>query len=423
MRSKKRPSKTDEMTDAQMQPGEQPLAGLRVLDAATLFAGPVVGTLLADYGADVIKIEHPKGDTLRNLGWTHEGVSLWWTIVSRNKRCMTLDFSKAEGQSLLKRMLKDTDVFIENFRPGTLERWDLDPEELLRINPRLVILRMTAFGQTGPYSGRAGFGTLAEALSGYAHINGHPDGPPTLPPFALGDGVAALAGTAATMFALWWRDHGGTGQVVDLAIYEPLFWLLGPQALVFDQLGIVQTRTGSSAPYTAPRNLYQASDGKWLALSASSQSIAERVMRIVGRDDLIAEPWFADHMGRLEHSAELDTIIQAWIGARTSDEVSRIFEEHHAAIAPVYSIEEIFADPHYRARETLISVDHPTLGPVTMQNMIATLSATPGQITSLGGELGEHTQSILEDELGLSPSEIAALEADGVISPAITPVA
>jgi crotonobetainyl-CoA:carnitine CoA-transferase CaiB-like acyl-CoA transferase len=411
------------MTDTETQPIERPLAGLRVLDAATLFAGPVVGTLLADFGADVIKIEHPRGDTLRTLGWTHEGVSLWWAIVSRNKRCMTLDFSKPEGQALLKRMLKDTDVFIENFRPGTLERWNLDPEELLQINPRLVIVRMTAFGQTGPYSARPGFGTLAEALSGYAHINGQPDGPPTLPPFALGDGVAALAGTAATMFALWWRDHGGAGQVVDLAIYEPLFWLLGPQALVFDQLGIVQNRTGSSAPFTAPRNLYQASDGKWLALSASSQSIAERVMRIVGRDDLIAEPWFADHMGRLDHADELDAIIQAWIGARPSDDVCRIFEEHHAAIAPVYSIEDIFADPHYQARETLISVDHPTLGPVTMQNMIATLSATPGQINSLGGELGEHTHAILEEELGLSGAEIAALAERGVISEATTPVA
>jgi crotonobetainyl-CoA:carnitine CoA-transferase CaiB-like acyl-CoA transferase len=411
------------MTETQPPTGEQPLAGLRVVDAATLFAGPVVGTLLADFGADVIKIEHPDGDALRGLGWKHEGVSLWSAIIGRNKRCMTLDFSHPDGQAVLKRMLKDTDVLIENFRPGTLERWNLDPEELLRINPRLVILRMTAFGQTGPYSSRPGFGTLAEALSGYAHINGHPDGPPTLPPFALGDGVAALAGTAATMFALWWRDHGGTGQIVDLAIYEPLFWLLGPQAVVFDQLGIVQNRTGSSAPFTAPRNLYKAADGKWLALSASSQSIAERVMGIVGREELVAEPWFADHMGRLEHADELDTIIQAWIGAHTSEEVIRIFEEHHAAIAPVYSIADIFADPHYRARETLISVNHPTLGMVTMQNMIATLSATPGQIKSVGAELGEHTESILRDELGLSAAEIAALEADGVIAPASAPVA
>jgi formyl-CoA transferase len=282
---------------------------------------------------------------------------------------------------------------------------------------------MTAFGQTGPYSGRPGFGTLAEALSGYAHINGQPDGPPTLPPFALGDGVAALAGTAATMFALWSRDHGGSGQVVDVAIYEPLFWLLGPQALVFDQLGIVQNRTGSSAPFTAPRNLYQAGDGKWLALSASSQSIAERVMHIVGREDLIAEPWFADHMGRLEHSDELDAIIQAWIGERMSDEVIRVFEDQHAAIAPVYSIEDIFADAHYRARETLVTVDHPILGAVTMQNMIATLSATPGRINSLGGELGEHNHAILSDELGLSDTAIATLEADGVIARAATTVA
>jgi crotonobetainyl-CoA:carnitine CoA-transferase CaiB-like acyl-CoA transferase len=396
-----------------------PLNGLRVIDAATLFAGPVVATLLGDFGADVIKVEHPKGDALRELGWKQDGISLWWTIVNRNKRCMTLDLSHSDGQAILRRLVGEADVFIENFRPGTLERWNLDPDELRRINPRLVVVRMTAFGQTGPYKARPGFGTLAEAMSGYAHINGHPDGPPTLPPFALADGIAGIAGAAATMFALWWRDHGGAGegQIVDLAIYEPLFWLLGPQALVYDQLGLVQNRTGNSAPFTAPRNMYVTRDGKWLALSASAQSIAERVMKLVGREDIVAEPWFANHTGRLEHAAELDTVIQSFIGERTADDVIRIFEEHEAAIAPAYSIEDIFRDPHYRARETLVSVDHPTLGPVTMQNMIASLSATPGRITQSGAPIGEHTRAILEGDLGLSDAEIVALGEHGVIAP------
>jgi crotonobetainyl-CoA:carnitine CoA-transferase CaiB-like acyl-CoA transferase len=401
--------------------GPAPLAGLRVVDAATLFAGPVVATLLGDFGADVIKIEHPRGDALRGLGWEKDGVSLWWTVVSRNKRCVTLNFSQPEGQDILRRLLTDADVFIENFRPGTLERWNLSPADLLEINPRLVILRMTGFGQTGPYRQRPGYGTLAEAISGYAYINGSADGPPTLPPFALGDGIAALAGTAATMFALWWRDTqgGGRGQVVDLAIYEPLFWLLGPQAAVFDQLGIVQERSGNSAPFTAPRNLYKSADDKWLALSASSQSVAERVMRIVGRPDLIDEAWFADHHGRLEHADELDEVIQQWVGARPAAEVLATFEEFSAAIAPAYSIAEIFADAHYRARETLTAVDHPLLGPVTMQNVIARLSATPGQIRHAGAEMGEHNADVLGDELGVSDAELARLEELGVIkSPA-----
>jgi crotonobetainyl-CoA:carnitine CoA-transferase CaiB-like acyl-CoA transferase len=400
-----------------------PLEGVRVVDAATLFAGPVVGTLMADFGADVIKVEHPRGDSLRSLGWARDGVSLWWTIVSRNKRCVALDLSAEEGQTITRRLLEQADVLIENFRPGTLERWNLAPEDLLELNPRLVILRMTAFGQTGPYSARPGFGTLAEALSGYAHMNGWPDGPPTLPPFALADGVAALAGTVATMFALWWRDHGGgRGQVVDCAIYEPLFWLLGPQALVYDQLGLVQNRTGNSAPFTAPRNMYVSADGQWLALSASAQSIAERVMKVVGREDLIDEPWFADHMGRLAHADELDEIIQAWIGARSADEVCRVFEENDAAIAPAYSIAQIFDDPHYAARETLKTVPHPVLGAVTMQNMIAKLTETPGAITSVGGEIGQDTAAVLQEELGMSAEEIDALARRGVVSTGAEPL-
>jgi crotonobetainyl-CoA:carnitine CoA-transferase CaiB-like acyl-CoA transferase len=252
-------------------------------------------------------------------------------------------------------------------------------------------------------------------------MNGWPTGPPTLPPFALADGVAALAGTVATMFALWWRDHGGHGQVVDCAIYEPLFWLLGPQALVYDQLGLVQGRTGNAAPFTAPRNMYVSSDGKWLALSASAQSIAERVMRIVGREDLVDEPWFADHMGRLDHADELDAIIQAWIGGRTAEEVCRVFAENDAAIAPAYSIAEIFDDPHYAARETLTTVPHPVLGPITMQNMIAKLMETPGSITSVGGTIGQDTASVLREQLGLSAEEVAMLEERGVVSTGAEP--
>ena len=394
-----------------------PLAGLKVVDIATLFAAPVIATILGDYGADVIKVEHPSGDNLRTLGWHRDGVSLWWALVARNKRCITLKLSHPDGQQLLKKIVRDADVLIENFRPGTLERWNLSPETLLEINPRLVIVRTTGFGQTGPYSGRAGFGTLAESMSGYAHINGWPDGPPTLPPFALGDSVASLTGTFAVMFALWWREHGGAGkgQVIDLSIYEPLFWILGPQALVYDQLGIVQGRTGNRAPFTAPRNAYQASDGRWLGLSASAQSIAERVMRLVGREDIISQPWFKDHAGRLEHVDELDTIIAEWVGRHTTEEVVRIFNESEAAIAPIYSIEDIVNDPQYLARETITTVQHPVLGPIKMQNVIPRMTATPGRIKHPGADLGAHNREVFLGELGMDEAELDRLRSEGVV--------
>ncbi len=394
-----------------------PLQGLKVVDSATLFAGPVIALFLADYGADVIKVEHPRGDGLRTLGWHKDGVSLWWALVGRNKRCVTLTLSQPRGQELMKELLRDADVYIENFRPGTLERWNLGPDVLHELNPSLVIVRTTGFGQDGPYSSLPGFGTLAESISGYAHINGWPDGPPTLPPFALADSIAALTGISAAMTALWWREHGGNGkgQVIDLSIYEPMFWVLGPQALLYDQLGIVQNRTGNIAPFTAPRNAYQAKDGRWLGLSASAQSIAERVMKIVGREDLIDEPWFRDHTGRVEHMEELDEIIQGWIGERTTEEVLEAFAEHEAAIAPIYSISDIFEDPQYQARDTVTTVEHPKLGPIRMQNVIPRLSETPGRIDHPGPELGEHNREIYMGELGLSEDDLAALEEEGII--------
>lgn len=400
-----------------MRDSPLPLEGLRVVDAATLFAGPVIATIMGDYGADVIKIEHPRGDTLRTLGWSKDGVSLWWALVGRNKRSVTLDFGHDQGQELAKRILADADVFIEGFRPGTLERWNLAPATLHELNPGLVIVRTSGFGQTGPYRNLPGFGTLAESISGYAYMNGWPDGPPTLPPFALADGVASLTGAYAVMYALWWREHGGNGQgqVIDLSIYEPLFWILGPQPLVYDQLGIVQERTGNAAPFTAPRNAYRAKDGRWLGLSASAQSIAERLMKIVGRDDLVDEPWFRDHTGRLEHADELDAIIQEWIGRHTTEEVLAAFAEHEAAIAPINSIADILEDPQYAARETITTVEHPTLGPLKMQNVIPRLDETPGRIDHPGPDLGAHNREVYVGELGLSDEELAELAEQGIV--------
>jgi crotonobetainyl-CoA:carnitine CoA-transferase CaiB-like acyl-CoA transferase len=393
-----------------------PLEGLKVVDAASLFAGPVIATMLGDYGADVIKVEHPSGDNLRTMGWEKDGVSLWWAVIGRNKRSVTIKLSEPRGAEAMKRLLADADVLIENFRTGTLERWGLGWDVLHELNPNLVMVRTTGFGQTGPYKNRPGFGTLAESLSGYAHISGFPDGPPTLPPFALGDGVAAMTGAFATMMALWWRDRGGTGQMIDLSIYEPLFWILGPQASVYDQLGIVQNRTGNRAPFTAPRNAYQAKDGRWLGLSGSSQSIAERVMRLVGRPDVVDEPWFANHDGRLAHQDELDEAIATWIAERDTEEVVEAFEEQQAAIAPVLSIADIFDDPQFIARETITTVDHPVLGDLKMQNVIPRLDTTPGRISHPGVDLGAHNRDVLHDELGYSDQELGEMAEAGVIA-------
>jgi crotonobetainyl-CoA:carnitine CoA-transferase CaiB-like acyl-CoA transferase len=408
--------------DAERRP-DGPLAGLRVIDAAVLFAGPVIGTLLADFGADVIKVEHPKGDALRTLGWQKDGVSLWWAFVNRNKRLVSIDFGEPEGAELLKELVRDADVLIESFRPGTFERWGLGPDVLRAINPRLVMVRCSGYGQTGPYSPRPGFGTVAESISGFAHINGHPDGPPTLPPFALGDGVASLFGTFATMFALWHRDvHQAPGQVVDLAIYEPLFWLLGPQSLVYDQLGRVQGRTGSSTDWTAPRNAYRTRDGRWLGLSASSQSIAERVMRLVGHAEVIDEPWFGDHNGRVEHQALLDRYIGEWIEQRDYDEVAAAFEAQQAVIGPIYSIADIFKDPQFIARETITTVDDPKLGPARVQNAVPRLSDTPGRVRHLGGDLGQDNLAVLVTQLGRTLEEIERLQREGIVGgPALAP--
>ena len=392
-----------------------PLAGLRVLDVATLFAGPLTATFLGDFGADVIKVEHPKGDPVRLHGPTKDGVPLWWKVVGRNKRAVTLDLGKPAGQALLRRLAATADVLIENFRPGTLERWDLAPERLLAERPGLIVLRMTGFGQLGPYARRPGFGTLAESLSGFAHLTGQPDGPPTLPPFALADGVAALAGTMATMFALYHRDaRGGAGQVLDCAIIEPILTILGAQPTVYDQLGVVPGRTGNRSSNNAPRNTYRTRDGKWVAVSASAQSVAERVMRLVGRPDVLATPWFRSGAERARHADELDAAVGAWVAARDLDEVVRAFEAAEAAVAPIHDVADVLADPQYRALGSIVSVPDGELGEVKMQNVLFRMLGTPGAVRWAGRPLGADNAEVY-GELGVTAGQLAALRAEGVV--------
>jgi crotonobetainyl-CoA:carnitine CoA-transferase CaiB-like acyl-CoA transferase len=391
------------------------LDGVRVLDCGMLFAGPLAATMLADFGADVIKVEHPRGDPLRNLGWQKNGVSLWWAYLNRNKRYVSLNLSQPQGASLLKELVRDADVLVESFRPGRMEAWGVGYEQLRSVNRDLVMLRTTGFGQTGPYKDRPGFGTVAEAMSGYAYTHGFPDGPPSLPSFALGDGVSGLYGAIATLAALRHRETGGCGQFIDVSLVEPLFAFLGPQALAYDQLGLVPERLGNATSWTSPRNAFLTCDRKWVALSASSQSVAERLIRLVGRGDLIAEEWFADHEGRAAHTAELDEIIGGWIAQRTLAEVMASFEDAEAAIGPVYSIADIFEDAYFQAREAITSVEHPQLGTVRTANVRPILSATPGRVRNLGGEVGEDNRLVYVEELGHDDEELDGWRKDGVI--------
>jgi crotonobetainyl-CoA:carnitine CoA-transferase CaiB-like acyl-CoA transferase len=393
----------------------QALEGIRVVEAATLFAAPLAGMLLGDYGADVVKIEHPsRPDPARGHGPAKGGEGLWFKALARNKRLVTLDLSQPQGRDLFLRLAENADVVLENFRPGTLERWGLGPDELAAVNPRLVVARVSGFGQTGPYASRPGFGTLAEAMSGFAALNGEPDDPPLLPPFALADGVAALATAFAVMVALRAREQTGRGQVVDTSLIEPLLTLLGPQVTAWTLLGELQSRTGNRSSHNAPRNLYRTADGSWVAVSASALSIARRVMTLVGRPELAEETWFATGSGRAAHVDELDAAVAAWIAERPRDAVLAAFEAAEAAIAPVYDARDLAADEHLRAVGAIATVDDPTLGPLEMTGPISRLSETPGAIRRTGGRHGADTDAVLA-ELGVDAAERERLRAEGVI--------
>jgi crotonobetainyl-CoA:carnitine CoA-transferase CaiB-like acyl-CoA transferase len=355
-----------------------PLEGLRVVDLSTVLAGPACARYLADFGADVIKVERPDGgDTLRSLGWRdpRDDVTLWWKLQGRNKRCIALDLKDDGDRAVFLALCDQADVLVENFRPGTLERLGLGPEVLLARNERLVVTRVTGFGQDGPYAGRPGFATIAEAMSGFAAINGEEDGGPLLPPIALTDEVTGLVAAFATLVAL----HAGVGQVVDVNLLESLFQLMGPLIGAYQLTGYLQPRLGSGIPYTVPRGTYQCADGRWVAISTSAESVAQRVLDLIGRR---GDPRFGTFEGRVEHRDELDAAVAAWVGARSQPEVLAAFEAAHAAIAPVMTMEDIATDEHYLARRSVVELDG-----VPMQGLIARLSATPGVLRWAGREL------------------------------------
>ena len=385
------------------------LSGIRVADISNFLAAPMAAMFLGDYGAEVVKVEHPsRGDEMRFWGENKKGVGLYYKVINRNKKSVTADLRTPIGVEIVKRLVRTADVVIENYRPGTLEKWGLGYDVLSEINSRLVMLRITGFGQTGPYSHKPGFGTLAEAFAGAAHITGFPDRPPLLPAFGLGDSTAGLAGAFLTMVALFERErHGGRGQVVEFAIYEPLLTLLGPQVVNYDQLGLVQERSGSRLPFTAPRNTYRTRDGKWVAIAGSAQSIFERICRALERPELIADPRFRDNRIRMENAAELDAELQSAIERFDLDALIRRFEQHEAAVAPVNNVAQIFADPHYAARQNIKAVPDEELGgPLRMQNVVGNFSRTPGAIRRAGPRLGEHNREVLVEELGFSEAEL-----------------
>lgn len=394
-----------------------PLAGIRVLDCSTILAGPFVCQILGDFGADVIKIEHPdRPDGMRGHGRSVDGHGLWWKEISRNKRTIGLYLGDPQGAEVLLDLVRGSDVLVENFRPGTLERWGLSWEVLCEANPGLILLRVTGFGQEGPYAARPAFGTLVEAMSGFAFMTGQPDGPPTLPAFGLADSIAGMAGASAVSMALYHRDaRGGQGQMIDLSLLEPIMSAVGPAPMVYDKTGEIQQRQGNRSTNNAPRNLYQTSDGHWVAVSTSADAIAERVLRLVGHPEVIDEPWFATGAQRSEHADVLDAYVGDWIAERTREVVAETFAAAGAAVAPVYSAADLVSDPQVQSRQMLIRVDDPDLGELLQHNVLYRMSSTPGSIRSTGRAHASDTAEVLKGDLGMDPKRYDRLKDRGVI--------
>jgi len=390
-----------------------PLAAVRVLDLSRVVAGNMVSLLLADFGAEVIKIEPPEGDPLRD--WLVNGIPANWKVYARNKKSVCLNLRKPEAKDLLLRLVETAGIFIENFRPGTLEKMGLGPGALHARNPKLVIVRVTGWGQTGPYRHKPGFGTLAEGMSGFAALNGFEDREPVLPPMQLADCTAGAYGAFAALIALRHVEvGGGPGQVIDVSLLEPLFSFMGPQAASYRASGKLRPRTGSRSTTAAPRNAYRTRDAKWVCMSASTQAMTERLFRAIGRADLIDHPRYRTNAERVKHAAELDAIIGEFIGRMTLAENLQFFDRHEVTVGPIYDIAQIMADPHVIAREMVVEYPDDEMGVVPMHGIVPPLSATPGAVRMPAPRLGAHNREVLS-ALGLSDEDLARLAAQDVI--------
>ena len=403
-----------------MTTAQGPLSGLKVLDLSIIVAGGTASSLLADFGAEVVKIERPgTGDPLRNWGPFANGVSLWWKVHSRNKKSITLNLGVPEGQNLLKELAAKTDILIEGFRPGAMERWGLGPDDLQAVNPKLVMLRYSGFGQSGPYKDRPGFGTIAECMSGFVGMTGFQDTPPVLPPIPLADEIAGVFGAMAGMMALYHRDasinSSAKGQVVDVSLFEPLFRLCIPHITMFDMLGINRERVGNDFPDAAPRSLYKTADNQWLGLSATSQSTFEGLAKAMGMEELLERTEFKDNAARLENRESLNDELNRWLGQRNLKETMDQLIPAGGVVGPVYDAAQIMEDPHFHSREDIIDINDPELGQTKMLGVVPKFSETPGAVEHAGPKIGEHNQHIYSSWLGLDEEKLTELNRQGTI--------
>jgi crotonobetainyl-CoA:carnitine CoA-transferase CaiB-like acyl-CoA transferase len=408
------------MNDNAAPAEDLPLSGITVIDCGQVVAGPTIAMLLGDFGAEVIKVENPQGgDQGRYFGRSKNGVPLTWKQLSRNKKTITLSLSKPAGQALFRRLIEttQTDVLVESFRAGTFEKWNLGYERLRALSPGLTMVRVSGFGQTGPYKDRPGFGTLAEAMSGFAHITGQPDGPPTLPSFALGDTVSALYATLGVMLCLYRRDakKAGRGQSIDVSLLESLYTMLSGHAVVYDQLGMSGQRTGSRTAGSAPRNVYRTKDDRWIAIAGSTQTLTERLFHEMGRPELIEDPRFRTNRDRVANVEALDAIVSAWVAERTQADCIEQLVKAEVAVAPVADFKQLAEDPHLVARKALVAIDDPELGTLRMPDVLPKLSETPGRIRFAGLAMGVHNEEIYRERLELTQAEFDELKAEGII--------
>ncbi len=384
-----------------------PLAGIRVLDLSRLVAGNMLSLQLADFGADVVKIEPPSGDPLRD--WKDDGHSLYWKTYSRNKRSVMLNLREKPAMDALWALIETADVFIENYRPGTLEEMGLAPDVLHARNPDLVIVRISGFGQTGPYAQFPGFGTIVEGMSGFAYRTGFPDREPVLPPLALADMIAGVYGSSATVTALLARDRGlSRGQVIDLSLLEPMFSVLGPEAAIYKVTGKVKERVGSASNTAAPRNVYRCRDGKYVALSGSTPQVARRIFDIIGRSDMNDDPRFATNSARVNNRALVDEAVGGWFAGHDHDEALQIMRDAGATVGPIYSIADAAEDEHFSGREIIVDAEDGEFGSLPMHNIVPRLSETPGVWRRPAPSLGQHTAEVLA-EAGLDAAAIGAI--------------
>lgn len=407
----------DDLNDPQPEP-QGPLKDIRVLDIATIIAGPLAASLLADFGAEVIKVELPgKGDGLRALRPHKDGVSLWSKVVNRNKKGITLDLRTPEGVDIVKRLVAECDVLVENYRPGTIERWGIGPEDLWAINPKLTILRVSAFGQSGPYADKPGFARIADAMSGFLSLCGPSDGAPMHPGYPIADSVTGLFGAMGLLTALLERKNNpeAPGQIVAVSLFESMFRVLDFLAVEYDQLGEVRQRLGNRNPYAAPGNCFRSRDGKWCTLAASTQRVFERLADVIERPDLKDDARFATNTARLQNADALDEILGAWFAERDADDACRILDAASVTVARVRSIDDLFEDPQVRAANMIVPVEDPELGALRMQGVTPHLSRTPGSVRNAGPSLGMHNDEVFASRLGLSADDMAALKSKQVI--------